>query len=63
MARPTERRSPRGTRLPSLHIRCPADIREALKRQATADETTPSAIVRRRLAAHVQRGGATAEAL
>ena len=57
MARQTERRSPPGTRLPSLHIRCPADIRAALKRQAEADETTPSAIVRGLLAAHVRRGG------
>lgn len=62
MTRQSEPRSPRGTRLPSLTIRCPVDLREALKRQAAAAETTPSAIVRGLLAAHVARGGTAAEA-
>lgn len=37
---------------------CPADIREALKRQAAAAETTPFAIVRGLLAAHVAQARA-----
>ncbi|WP_083772240.1 CopG family transcriptional regulator [Methylocella silvestris] len=47
------RRSPNGTHLPTLAIRCPPDLKTALKRRARDLGTTPSVIVRAALANHL----------
>lgn len=57
------RRSPRGTRLPIVAIRCEPDLRDSLWREAEAQSTTASSIVREALASHLAgRGKAAPEA-